>query len=336
MTLYYLPQKVTTTLSTVGGIDASQTTGITVTSVTGVDITKPGIICVNWSNPIDDTKYEYISYTSISGTNELVGATRGAEGSTGRVHSNLVTVAWVYSKSHINEINDLLTGVDAGIKVKTAIYDENGNEVIKTPATTSAVNEITVTNAATGNSPSISATGGDDNLDLLLVAKGTGVVKAGGVAVATGTIPVKASGAEITTGTDDAKFATAKALKDAGLNTRLASKVVAVSKDVSATGDQAITGVGFTPTSIILFLTIGGTKNYVSGICDSSLAERCTVIDYAGNGDYTASYVAFFTTASSQVARAIVKSFDADGFTLTWDKVNSPTGTANGYAICFR
>lgn len=31
------------------------------------------------------------------------------------------------------------------------------------------------------------------------------------------TIPVKASGAEITTGTDDAKFATAKALKDAGI-----------------------------------------------------------------------------------------------------------------------
>lgn len=221
-------------------------------------------------------------------------------------------------------------------KVVTSINDANGNEVIKTPATTSAVNEITVTNAATGNSPSVSATGGDDNLDLLLVAKGTGVVKAGGVAVATGTIPVKASGAELTTGTDDAKFATAKAMADAGLNTRLSSKVVTVSKDVSATGDQAITGVGFTPTSIILFLTIGGTKNYSSGICDSTLAERCTVIDYAGNGDYTASYIAFFTTAASQVARAIVKSFDADGFTLTWDKVNSPTGTANGYAICFR
>lgn len=225
--------------------------------------------------------------------------------------------------------------INAG-KFITSINDANGNEVIKTPATTSAVNEITVTNAATGNSPSVSATGGDDNLDLLLVAKGTGVVKAGGVAVATGTIPVKASGAELTTGTDDAKFATAKAMADAGLNTRLSSKVVTVSKDVSATGDQAITGVGFTPTSIILFLTIGGTKNYSSGICDSTLAERCTVIDYAGNGDYTASYIAFFTTAASQVARAIVKSFDADGFTLTWDKVNSPTGTANGYAICFR
>ncbi len=34
-----------------------------------------------------------------------------------------------------------------------------------------------------------------------------------------GTIPVKASGAELNTGTDDAKFATAKAIKDAGIST---------------------------------------------------------------------------------------------------------------------
>lgn len=62
-------------------------------------------------------------------------------------------------------------------KIGTAITDTNGNEVIKTPATGSAVNEITVTNAATGNAPQISATGGDDNIDLKLVPKGTGEVK---------------------------------------------------------------------------------------------------------------------------------------------------------------
>ena len=51
--------------------------------------------------------------------------------------------------------------------------------------TTSAVNEVTVSNAATGNSPTVAATGTDSNIDLLLVSKGTGVVKAGGVEVAT-------------------------------------------------------------------------------------------------------------------------------------------------------
>lgn len=58
-------------------------------------------------------------------------------------------------------------------KVVTSINDANGNEVIKTPATASAVNEITVTNAATGNAPTISATGDDTDIDLKLAAKGT-------------------------------------------------------------------------------------------------------------------------------------------------------------------
>lgn len=59
-------------------------------------------------------------------------------------------------------------------KITTSINDANGNEVIKTPATSSAVNEITVTNAATGNAPRIAATGGDTNLNLKIAAKGTG------------------------------------------------------------------------------------------------------------------------------------------------------------------
>lgn len=57
-------------------------------------------------------------------------------------------------------------------KITTSINDANGNEVIKTPATASAVNEITVTNAATGTAPSISATGGDSAIDLNLRGKG--------------------------------------------------------------------------------------------------------------------------------------------------------------------
>jgi hypothetical protein len=51
--------------------------------------------------------------------------------------------------------------------------DHNGNEVIKTAVgTASAVNEVTVTNAATGAGPSIAATGGDTNINLVLEAKG--------------------------------------------------------------------------------------------------------------------------------------------------------------------
>ena len=54
------------------------------------------------------------------------------------------------------------------------IGDENGLEQIKFATTASAVNELTVTNAATGNAPNVSATGGDTNIDLNLTPKGIG------------------------------------------------------------------------------------------------------------------------------------------------------------------
>lgn len=59
------------------------------------------------------------------------------------------------------------------------IADANGNEELIFATTLSAVNEITVTNAITGSAPSISASGDDDNIDLVLSAKGTGKVKIG-------------------------------------------------------------------------------------------------------------------------------------------------------------
>lgn len=63
-------------------------------------------------------------------------------------------------------------------RVITSVNDTNNNELIKVTATGSAVNEITVANAATGNSPVISATG--DNTDIILTLNGKGT---GGVAI---------------------------------------------------------------------------------------------------------------------------------------------------------
>ena len=56
------------------------------------------------------------------------------------------------------------------------IADENGNEQIIFQTTASAVNQLDVTNAATGNAPEISATGGDTNISLKLTPKGSGQV----------------------------------------------------------------------------------------------------------------------------------------------------------------
>ena len=56
------------------------------------------------------------------------------------------------------------------------IDDANGNEQVIFTATASAINELTITNAAAGNAPSIATTGGDTNIGLTIAPKGTGDV----------------------------------------------------------------------------------------------------------------------------------------------------------------
>lgn len=65
----------------------------------------------------------------------------------------------------------------------TGIRDDSGNEQLIFQKTASAVNHLEVTNAATGNSPSISAAGADTNIDVNIIPKGTGVVNFGTGAV---------------------------------------------------------------------------------------------------------------------------------------------------------
>ena len=67
--------------------------------------------------------------------------------------------------------------VDAGF-----IADANGNEQVIFQTTSSAVNEVEITNAATGNGPIIGSSG-ETNVDLNLNPKGSGVLKSGSAAV---------------------------------------------------------------------------------------------------------------------------------------------------------
>ena len=58
------------------------------------------------------------------------------------------------------------------------ISDENNNEQLIFQTTASAVNELEITNASTGNAPSIGASG-ETNVDLKVLPKGTGKVLVG-------------------------------------------------------------------------------------------------------------------------------------------------------------
>ena len=102
------------------------------------------------------------------------------------------TVNWLDSNVSITGLSTSATGtvftltdtslnstVDIQLPDTKGIEDDSGNEYIKFSKTASAVNEITITNQATGSNPSISATGNDTNIDLQLNAKGIGRVTLG-------------------------------------------------------------------------------------------------------------------------------------------------------------
>ena len=62
-------------------------------------------------------------------------------------------------------------GLDGSITERT-----NSTELLSFIRTSSAVNEITIKNNITANSPEVQATGDDTNIDLKLVSKGTGQI----------------------------------------------------------------------------------------------------------------------------------------------------------------
>lgn len=56
----------------------------------------------------------------------------------------------------------------------TGLQDANGNQIITLQTVADAVNEFDISNAATGNGPTIAVTGGNDNIDWNAQVKGTG------------------------------------------------------------------------------------------------------------------------------------------------------------------
>ena len=62
-------------------------------------------------------------------------------------------------------------------RIITGINDTNGNQLFALTATASAVNQITVANAATGANPSLTMSGSDSNIGLDLQMKGTGATR---------------------------------------------------------------------------------------------------------------------------------------------------------------
>jgi len=84
-------------------------------------------------------------------------------------------------------------------KIGTSLNDAAGNEFIKFTTTGSAVNELTIANGASTTGPTLSATGGGTNLNIIMTPKGTGSVELNKAAFSSSTIT--ANGAASTAAT---------------------------------------------------------------------------------------------------------------------------------------
>jgi len=91
------------------------------------------------------------------------------------------TVNWLDSTVATDLINDTTPQLGGQLDVNGFALGDGTLELLKFIETASAVNEVTITNAATGNAPEISSTGDDTNVDIKITPKGSGNVVLDGI-----------------------------------------------------------------------------------------------------------------------------------------------------------
>lgn len=103
----------------------------------------------------------------------------------------------ISSTGTLNIVQDTTPQLGGQLDVNGNAIGDGSLELLKFSETASAVNELTIANAATGSGPTLSATGDDTNIDINLTPKGTGEVVIGASNLNYGGTAITATGAEL-------------------------------------------------------------------------------------------------------------------------------------------
>jgi hypothetical protein len=145
-------------------------------------------------------------------------------------------------------------------KIGTDIQDTNGKELVKLTATTDAVNEFTIANAATGNGPTLSATG-ETNVDINITPKATGKIALDGI-----------------------KWPNADGSADQIMTTN-GSGVLSFVDNSGGTSWQAVKTSGFTAAAGEGYWCNTGSAAFTVTLPTGVLGSEITLVDYGGDFD---------------------------------------------------
>jgi hypothetical protein len=107
-------------------------------------------------------------------------------------------------------------------------------------------------------------------------------------------------------------------------------------RDLSAdSGDVAYTGVGFKPSALIVMGYLGGGKTLALGMAENAHSYGIYDNHYnvADAYDGAGAYIITIFQDTGKVQQGALKTFDSDGFTITWVKTSTPGGIAGFYYI---
>ena len=204
--------------------------------------------------------------------------------------------------AHVNDIQDAVSALEAKVGVDgSSVATSHTKKIADLAALTGVLSGMTASTAELNKLDADNLTTGD------LLTKGASALEV--ISAVAATQYLKSAG--VSTKPAYSKLA----LRDTGVK-------VGTFSARSGDGSQAITGVGFTPSCVIVFAQGGGPAYFASWGFASLAASMC--IRAMAQSGPSSDYVTGFLLSSALLIQigtygsAVLSSMDTDGFTLSW------------------